>query len=257
MKLLLFDLDGTLLDNDKHISKRTLTALRACRAKGLLIGVSTSRSEQNSSSFLSELNPDVLISSGGALVKKGREYIYKAEISAEETKKMIQTARDICGDDCEITVDTLEKHYWNYKIDPKEQDKSWGDTIYTDFLDFCQPSLKICVEIFDTKCAEDLKAAFPDLDCLRFSDGFWYKFSKAEATKEEAIQKLCAACNIEPGEIAAFGDDLVDMGMLRLCGMGIAMGNAMEEAKQIADIVIGRNDEDGIAEYLEKEILPA
>ena len=39
--------------------------------------------------------------------------------------------------------------------------------------------------------------------------------------------------------------------MLRLCGVGVAMGNALEEVKKAADIVIGRNDEDGIAEYLE------
>ena len=46
-KLLLFDLDGTLLQSDKTISKRTLSVLRKCREKGILIGVSTSRSEQN------------------------------------------------------------------------------------------------------------------------------------------------------------------------------------------------------------------
>ena len=38
--------------------------------------------------------------------------------------------------DCEITVDTLDAHYWNYKTNPKEQDQSWGDSIYTDFTDF-------------------------------------------------------------------------------------------------------------------------
>lgn len=257
MKLLLFDLDGTLLDNDKNISKRTLASLQACREKGILIGVSTSRSEQNSSTFLAELNPDIFISSGGALVKKNNEYIYKAEISAEETRKLIETARNICGDDCEITIDTLEKHYWNYKTDPKKLDKSWGHSIYTDFRDFYQPSLKICVEIFDMKKAEALKAAFPELDCLRFSDGFWYKFTKAGGTKESAIQSICAACNVTPMDIAAFGDDFADIGMLKLCGLGIAMGNAIEEVKEIADIVIGRNDEDGIAEYLEQEILTA
>ena len=80
-KLLLFDLDGTLLRSDKSISERTLSALKQCRKRGILIGVSTSRSEQNSMTFLNELMPDILISSGGALVKNGTEYIYKAEFS--------------------------------------------------------------------------------------------------------------------------------------------------------------------------------
>ena len=77
-RLLLFDLDGTLLQSDKTISKKTLSVLNQCREKGILLGVSTSRSEQNSMPFLNELMPDILISSGGALVKYGTEYIYKA-----------------------------------------------------------------------------------------------------------------------------------------------------------------------------------
>ncbi len=71
-KLLLFDLDGTLLQSDKTIS---ILALKRCREKGILIGVSTSRSEQNSLVYLEELMPDILISSGGALVKYKMEYI--------------------------------------------------------------------------------------------------------------------------------------------------------------------------------------
>ena len=83
-KLLLFDLDGTLLRSDKTISKRPLSVLRKCREKGILIGVSTSRSEQNSMTFLSELMPDILISSGGALVKNGTEYIFKNDCSEHD-----------------------------------------------------------------------------------------------------------------------------------------------------------------------------
>lgn len=255
MKLLLFDLDGTLLDNEKQISKRTLEALNACRERGILIGVSTSRSEQNTLTFLTELNPDILISSGGALVKRKEEYIYKAEMSQEEIQHMIALAREICGKDCEITIDTLTDHYWNYKVDPKKQDASWGDTIYTDFADFNQPALKMCVEIFDDKQAKTLQAALPDCDCIRFTDGFWYKFTKAGVTKEKAIERVCTACDICLADITAFGDDLADIGMLKLCGTGIAMGNALVEVKESVDMVIGRNDEDGIAEYVEREIL--
>ena len=77
-KLLLFDLDGTLLQSEKAISTRTLSALKKCRENDILIGVSTSRSEQNSLVFLNELMLDILISSGGALVKYKTEYIYRA-----------------------------------------------------------------------------------------------------------------------------------------------------------------------------------
>ena len=51
-------------------------------------------------------------------------------------------------------------------------------------------------------------------------------------------------------DIIAFGDDYADIGMLKMAGIGVAMGNAIEAVKEIADVVIGTNDEDGIAEWL-------
>lgn len=254
-KLLLFDLDGTLLRNDKTISERTLEALEKCREKGLLIGVSTSRSEKNCLTFFPKLRPDIIISSGGALLKLHDRYIHKAEFSVEETNRMIQFAREVCGGDVEITIDTLNEHYWNYKIDPNKLDASWGKTIYTDFTDFQEQALKLCVEIFDESKAAQLADKLPNCDCVKFSDGDWYKFTKKTATKETAIINLCEKCGISVDSIIAFGDDLVDMGMLKLCGIGVAMGNALEEVKMAADVVIGSNDEDGIAEYLEREFL--
>lgn len=251
-RLLLFDLDGTLLRSDKTISERTLKALRRCRQKGILIGVSTSRSRQNARCFIEELQPDILITSGGALAEYRGKSIFRAEFSAEETRELIAAARQECGEDCEITVDTVDAHYWNYKIDPKKQDGSWGDSIYTEFEDFAQCALKICVEIPDEEHAKRLKGRLADCDCVRFSDGCWYKFTKQSVTKERSIAEVCSFLGICKEEIAAFGDDYADRGMLIFCGWGIAMGNAVPEVKEIADLVIGSNDEDGIAAYLEQ-----
>lgn len=199
--------------------------------------------------------PDIIISSGGALVKYKTEYIYRAEFSEEETNVMIDMARNICGNDCEITIDTIDAHYWNYKIDPKKLDKSWGDSIYTDFSDFNECSLKMCVEIFNQDKADKLTRSLSDCDCIRFSDGFWYKFTKKNVTKENAIIKITEVCGFGTESIIAFGDDYADIGMLQLCGTGVAMGNAIDEVKERADIVIGSNDEEGIADFIENEIL--
>lgn len=67
MNLLLFDLDGTLLQSDKTISKRTLQAINKFRDRGILVGISTSRAEHNCMAFLPELTPDLFIASGGAV----------------------------------------------------------------------------------------------------------------------------------------------------------------------------------------------
>lgn len=254
-RMLLFDLDGTLLREDKTLSAYTLEVVSKCKAQGFLIGISTSRSEQNCRKFLKELNPDIFISSGGALVRAEGKTICVSSFSAAETRSFIETARKICGADCEITVDTLDAHYWNYKTDPKEQDKSWGDSIYTDFSGFDREALKICVEIPDSGLARSLIEHFPGLDSQRFSDGDWYKFTKNGITKEKAILAVCEAYHMDKSEIVAFGDDYADLGMLKLCGTGVAMGNAIQEVKDIADAVTLSNEEDGVAAYLEKWIL--
>ncbi len=254
-KILLFDLDGTLLRDDKTISDYTLGILTKCRGDGYLIGISTSRGEQNCLGFLSELKPDILITSGGALVRVNDKIICSSLFSVKETNGFIEAARKICGMDCEITVDALDAHYWNYKTRPKEQDKSWGDSIYTDFTDFKREALKICVEISQPSLAQKLCGHFSELDSQHFSDGDWYKFTKSGITKEKAILAVCKACHADVSDMVAFGDDHADIGMLKLCGVGVAMGNAVQEAKDIADDITLSNEEDGVAAYLEKWII--
>lgn len=253
-RILLFDLDGTLLREDKTLSRYTLEVVSKCKERGRLIGISTSRSEQNCLKFLKELKPDILISSGGALVRADKKIVCSSFFSAAETKSFIETARNICGMECEFTVDTLEAHYWNYKINPKEQDKTWGDSIYTDFTDFNHEALKICVEIPNPNIAQKLCEHFSELDSQHFSDGDWYKFTKSGITKEKAILAVCEACHVDVSEIVAFGDDYADIGMLKICGIGVAMGNAIQEVKDIADAITLSNEEDGVAVYLEKWI---
>ena len=144
---------------------------------------------------------------------------------------------------------------WIYKTDPKEQDQSWGDSIYTDFADFKHEALKICVGIRHPDLVQKLCEHFSELDSQHFSDGEWYKFTKSGITKEKAILAVCEACHADVSEIAAFRDDYADIGMLMLCGIGIAMDNAVQEVKDIADDITLSNEEDGVAAYLEKWII--
>ncbi len=60
---------------------------------------------------------------------------------------------------------------------------------------------------------------------------------------------------IQANEMIAFGDDFVDMEMLKVCGTGVAMANAVDEVKAQADFVIGDNDSDAIADFLISYIL--
>lgn len=66
---------------------------------------------------------------------------------------------------------------------------------------------------------------------------------------------ICEKCGVSLENTIAFGDDYADIGMLKMVGTDIAMGNAIDEVKSIADIIIGTNDEDGIADFLGEKIL--
>ncbi|MDR1219408.1 MAG: HAD family hydrolase [Treponema sp.] len=61
--------------------------------------------------------------------------------------------------------------------------------------------------------------------------------------------------NIELSEIAAFGDDYIDIEMIKKCGTGVAMGNGMKELKEIAKYICESNNESGVGRWLEKNIL--
>ena len=113
----------------------------------------------------------------------------------------------------------------------------------------------MCVEIFDEEKAKILTERLEQCDCIRFSDGYWYKFTRKNVTKENAIMRIAEAYGFGMESIIAFGDDFADIGMLELCGLGVAMGNAIDEVKDRADIVIGSNDEEGIAYFIEENIL--
>lgn len=254
-KTLLFDLDGTLLRSDKSISDYTICTLRKCREKGILIGIATARSERNSEYYIAEINPDIVISSGGALIKYKNEYIFRAEFSSEEVKEMIETARRLCGSDIVVTADTVNAHYWNRIFDPQKADPNWGESIYTDFSNFSENALKICFEIFDTEAIKQLSKIYHNCKITKFSDGDWYMLTPKSVSKENAVLELCGKCGIGLTEIIAFGDDYSDIGMLKLCGKGIAVGNGISEVKKTADSIIGSNDEDGIAKYIDQSIL--
>lgn len=251
-RLILLDLDGTLLRSDQSISDFTMQAINRCKAAGAQIGISTARGESNAKQYIAKIEPDVVISSGGALVRYKGQMIYQSAFSALETKTIIDTAMRLTEHQCEITVDTVSGHYWNYKADPHVISPDWGDVIYTDYQNFSKESLKISVELSDELLAQEIASSVSNCDFARFSDVNWYKFTTQSATKSKAINSVADTLEIKIDEMIAFGDDFVDIEMLKICGKGVAMGNAIDEVKSIADDITDSNDNDGVAKYLQR-----
>lgn len=152
------------------------------------------------------------------------------------------------GDNAEITMDNATTLYWNR---PEEQ--RFGDikssAEYNDFKDFHKTAMKICVQTLDKKKAKAITSCvgLENVDMQPFSDIPWYKLSKANATKEQAILALSKYLKVPVCQMAAFGDDFNDIGMLKLCGKGIAMENAIPQVKDAADEITLSNMKDGVA----------
>lgn len=255
IKLLLFDLDDTLLRSDKSISEGNLAAIERCKTADMLVGISTSRSERNAGMFIQRLRPDVLITSAGASVRVGDERIFTAAFTRGETERIIAAARDIMGPDALIDVDTWDTHYRNYPISEDEEKTGWDGSVATDFSTVPENALMVCVNMPDPEDAARLAGELPFCDVVKFAHGDWYKVTRAGITKASGVETLCRTLGIQKSQIAAFGDDLADIGMLRLAGLGVAMGNGLPEVKRQADVVIGDNNSDAIAEFLGKLLL--
>ena len=76
------------------------------------------------------------------------------------------------------------------------------------------------------------------------------------STKEHALNKASEYFNISMSNIISFGDDINDMKMIEISGVGVAMGNAVNEVKESADYVTETNDREGIAIWINKYLLP-
>lgn len=252
ISIILSDLDGTLFHNDKSISDFTKETIRQAQAKGILFGICTSRAKVNAIKFLEGIEPDILITNGGGIVYYQDKKIYNCEFSVEEVRKLIAAAFEVFGKDVILSADNEHALYSNSR--EELGDKFWT---FNDFLDFQEPCMKMCIESLDKEKVEKVASVIglENVDYLPFSDIPWYKLSKKAATKEKAIEELCRHLNITSSKIAAFGDDFNDIGMLKLCGKSIAMENAIEEVKQAAGQVCASNENDGVAKWIEENLL--
>ena len=252
ISVVLVDLDGTLFKNDKSISEYSKHTIKRLQQKGVKFGICTSRAYVNAIKFLDGIKPDVFITNGGGMVRLGDKKIYTCQFTVEEVRILIDTTFKLLGPDATLSADNEEGLYSNSK--EELGDKFWT---FDDFLDFRAPAMKICIQTLDkekiTQIAESIGK--DRIDYLPFSDIPWYKLTLKEATKEKAITELSKAINLPLQQIAAFGDDFNDIGMLKLCGQGVAMSNAIEDVKKIASGICLSNEEDGVAHWLEENLL--
>lgn len=89
------------------------------------------------------------------------------------------------------------------------------------------------------------------------SKPYFLEFTEKGVTKGTSLDQLIQACGIKREEVIAIGDSYNDLSMIEFAGLGVAMGNAPDDIKEIADLVTETNMNDGVAKVVEEFILLA
>lgn len=268
-KLILTDLDGTLLRDDKSLSPANRAALVRAAAQGAEVVVATGRFFGGIPRELLEL-PFLryFILMNGAKVYDRREdrVLYRSEIPLAQAERVMDLLEPL---DC--TVDCYQN------------DVGWMERRYFDHLDYyvTDPVSRAMVRshrrpVDDLRAqvraggatVQKMQAYFPHLELRpqvmallrREVPGVVQSVSlptnlelnAAGATKGAALAALCRALGVDPLDTAAFGDGTNDVSMLAAAGVGVAMANGAPETRQAADLVTVSNQEDGVALVLDR-----
>lgn len=254
IKMILFDLDGTLLHTDKTLSDFSISVINKCREKGIKIIIATARSAFSAKKYIEIMKPDAVISSGGAISTVDGEIISKAMIPAETANKIIA----LCLDNPDIGYVRFMGEHHSIANNPALRPPNKNTSQYT-YDDMSRPinedAYKLTIQSDSAEVVQMIVRPYKICNIEVFRDKKLCKITHINATKEDAMKCVADHFGINLTETVSFGDDMSDAGMLQASGIGVAVKNAMEEIKNIADYICECNDEDGVAEFIETKIL--
>ena len=268
IKLVGLDLDGTLLDDDRKIRARTIEALRLAADNGVNLAVISGRNflavpeEIRALPFIRYF---VLCNGAGIYDRQNDELLFQADIPLEEALTLYDAmdAEDVYYD-CYLSDGawTPQSHY--DRIDefvPVESHRAFLKVNRKPFADFRDAlrqrgkSVWKVQSIYKDTAIRDreknrLQEKFPQ---YTFVTAYPYNLevNMPAATKGSGLMQLAQILNLDRRQVMAFGDGGNDVTMLQSAGVGVAMGNACDEAKAAAAYVGPTNNEDGVAQVLE------
>jgi Cof subfamily protein (haloacid dehalogenase superfamily) len=249
-KLVFFDIDGTLLDHDKKLPANTKKAIQLLKEQGTEVAIATGRAPFMFEDLRKELGITSFVSFNGQYVVYEGDVIYKNPLNKDVLKELKEYSH-------------TKKHPIVF-MDEHEMKASVKNHPY---ILGSMKSLKFKHPDFNPSYHEEKEILQALLFCKSEDESFyienyqdftfirWHEFSTdilpSGGSKAEGIKKMLDIIGFEKEQVYAFGDGLNDLEMLEYVGTGIAMGNAGEELKKIADIVTKPVDEDGVLYGLE------
>ena len=270
VKLIAFDLDGTLLDDDKHLPPENLAALQSAHTQGIFLVPATGR-------ILKALPEELLapglfryfIFANGALVYDLQEQqaLYRARIEPELAVRLctymdtLPVLYDCYRGDCGYMTQWMydrapeffetEPHILKLVKSLRRPVPDLKQKIQEDGLPLEKLQMFFRPERMDERARqlELVPQLFPELiasSSLRNN----IEINSARAGKGNALRALCEKLDLDTSESVAFGDGLNDADMLRAAGRGCAMQNAVPAVKEAADVTVETNNDAGVGKEI-------
>jgi len=260
--LVLADVDGTLVTNDKVLTERAADAVRRLRERGILFAITSGRPPLGMKMVNDALHLDTPIAgfNGGVFVNPDWTVITSHTLSAEAAGKAVEIIRQhqlvawlYTATDWYIPDPTgphVAREAWTVKFDAK---------VERDFGPLLGHAVKI-VGVSDdlaavAACEKGCREALSTSVSAARSQPYYLDVTHPEATKGWVVSYLSEHLNIPPEQIATLGDMPNDVLMFEKSGMSIAMGNASAEVQAQANFVTASNQEEGFAIAIDRFIL--
>lgn len=266
-RLLAFDLDDTLLNDELKISERNKAAIREAARKNLIITIATGRMYCSSLPYVKDLKLDTdwpMINYHGALVKttESGQVLYHRPVEHELALSILDKAENtgmhvnvFINDRIYISEENSYSRYYQSIANVEAEPVG----LLADFLRKTGESpTKLTIINWDGKLdafEAEIKRQYGNRLTTMQSRRYFLEVTDYRSTKGQALKMLAEKYNIRPEEIIAFGDSMNDIDMLQYAGLGVAVANARPEVRAIADVVTASNVEDGVAKVLEEYVL--
>lgn len=255
-KLIAMDFDGTLLSENKTVSKVNKEKLTELKNKGYIIVGVTARN-------LTSVQHVCDIQMFNYLIFNNGTYIYDVKqengqyIKYLNRKVVTKLSRNFFDEASEIDFCTLG-HYYVFKnktINPDRIEINGIDDIKEEIA---RMNIFLKNQEENNKCKKFIEENFTDIDVFEMMDTDskikrkWLAINPKDINKFVGIQSLCKKLNIDTKNVIFFGDSTNDLMAIKNVGVGVAMGNAIDIVKENAKEVTLSNEENGIAVFLEK-----
>lgn len=264
-KLVAVDMDGTLLREDKTISKETLRAIDKAKARGVKIVLSTGRPIDGIKRYIEELDlaheGDYAIAYNGALVQntKTKDIVAKTLMNLDDIDYLYKLSQELGVNIHALTESTCITPKWS-KYSQLEGDLNNIPLVIADFNELPETTTIVKIMMIDepeilSVAIEKLpKEVFERYSVLR-SAPYFLEFLEKKVNKGYGVELLAKRLGINSDEVICIGDAGNDIHMIKFAGLGVAMGNAFPEVKEAADYVTLTNEENGVAHVIDKFIL--